>query len=157
MNFAIEQDTFLGLYTEHNLLGELDKIYGKPFNLTHIKDVKLLKIIGLTVYTDINMYTAVLGRGNSYSLISIREIIDGKKLKFLGSMPCNCIISLTGINPSFEFVEEYLEKLFYLAQVPRGFVKDFDKILDFERDLFLSHNERTSLESEVVIETSNLH
>ena len=157
MNFAIEQKTFLGLYTGHNVLRELHETYGKQFNFNKIKDVELLNLKGLIVSTNINMYTNVLVRGNSYSLISIREITYGTKLRFLGSRPCNCIIALTGINPSFEFIEENLERLFYLVHIPRGFVRDFDEILDFEKDLFLSHNERTILEREVILETSKFH
>ena len=142
MNFTIEQKTFLGLYSGNDLLRELHNTYEKPFNLTKIKNVELLNVKGLIVSTNINLYTNVLGKGTSYSLISVREILRGTKLKFLGSIPCNCIIALNGINPSFELIEEYLERLFDLVYVPRGFVRDFDKILDFEGDLFYNHSER---------------
>ena len=137
MNFSIEQSTFLGFYSGNNLLKGLHNNYGKPFNSTLIEDVELLNVRDLIVTTDINLYTNVLGKGTSYSLISVRELLHGTKLSFLGSIPCNCIITLNGVNPSFEVIEEYLERLFDLVYVPRGFVRDFDEILDFEKNYFV--------------------
>lgn len=148
MNFEIEQKAFLGLYDGEDLSRELHEIYGKPFNLATDNNVELVFKKETITVPKVYIHANVLGK-KSYSLITIREY-KYIELRHLKSFPFNCIIALTGINPSFEIIEDNLEKISFKDGILMNILKRpydiINRILDLERDIFSSHPQQNFLE-----------
>ena len=153
----LRQEVYLGLYDQEGLLYLLEEKYGKPFNFSHIPNIQIYGINGFGIYSDMNIYTNVLGREN-YSLLSIREFLGGVKFKDFPSREKegNCIIILTGTQPSFGFIKEVLSDIFSttggLFSISKG-LGEISTIRDYERGM-VRNNSREDLERELVIATS---
>lgn len=138
MGRTIEQKAYLGDYNEGYLLDRLQKSYNGPFNFSLIENLTILsEKIGML--TNMNIYTAVLGNNPSLSLLSVRDFMGN--LKFgINDGYGNCIIVLTGTQPSFEFIEEILGDVFALGNglidIDTKFWKNVNEICVYEKYLF---------------------